>query len=245
MRVGVKRGQTVAKVAARRGHPEDARVIADKNGIRSINSKFGRDRRLLVPQDLKEDLSFDVLAGEGAPTVTDGYQKLTTVDRPMATGISVFEGYNPITLEIPIWFEAVRRNGVDVERDIKLLEKMAGRGAGTVHGDGPAPIVRVSTTDNAGKVVPLIPSNYQWTAKNSTAPVYRVGGIDWDSSPIRNSAGNRIRQLATVTLVEHTKLDLLSRSAAKRSRQKPKKRGGTMAAWTPSGVTQVGPWRPA
>jgi hypothetical protein len=44
----------------------------------------------------------------------------------------------------------------------------------------------------------------------------------WDDGALRNRYGNRIRQLATVTLWEHVDLKLKTRSAVKRARTRPK-----------------------
>jgi hypothetical protein len=103
-------------------------------------------------------------------------------------------------MEVPIQFENVRgsREGLDIERDIALLERMAGRGNFEGAAIGPPPVVRVSTTNSKGEIVPLIPRGYQWSLQNPSAPLWRIAGIDWDTSVpdgvLRNDAGNRIRQ---------------------------------------------------
>jgi hypothetical protein len=222
-------GQSVAAVAAARGHPEDARLIADYNGIRSIYSRLGRST-LKVPKDLAAENSFDVMPGDSAPQIVDGYAVIETVDRPQRTGLTMFTGYSPIAMDVPIRFESHyykdgdRRPGQDIEDDIAKLELMAGRGIDSAAGTAPPPIIRVGVTRDGGKkTVPLIPKNYQFDRnENPHAPVWRINGIDWDSNPIRNRSGNRIRQLATVHLVAHTRLSLLQRSASTRTRSKPK-----------------------
>jgi hypothetical protein len=252
--VEVHHGDTVARIAARYGHPEDARAIADANGIRSIQSVLhagrsgqswgglsagvewaqahglmkGSIRRIKVPGELTSDASFSVLAGDRAPRIVGGYAKLSTVDRPDRVGLTKFDGYDPITMEVPIRFEAPpgSREGVDIEDDIQLLEWMAGRGVGEGAGVGPPPVIRLSTTDASGRVVPLIPANYQFSKQNPSAPLWRIQNpIDWDDEPLRNGGGNRIRQLATVTLYQHTVVKLATRSAAARhkAKKKPKK----------------------
>lgn len=228
MWVDVRVGDTVAKIAARRHHPEDIGVIRDKNGLRSAyatlrhSPKRKHDRtRLQVPGELRASLSFDVLAGDNPPTVSDGYAKFTTVDRPERVGLTKFEGYNPAGLRVPVRFEAIDRNGVDVERDIDLLERMAGRGNFEGAANGPPPVIRVSVTGPDGEVVPLIPSNYQWSFQNKTGPLWRVTAIEWDESAgdgvWRNNAGNRIRQKAVVVLQQHTRVKLATRSATVRA----------------------------
>jgi hypothetical protein len=233
MWVDVRVGDTCAKIAARRGHPEEASAIRDKNDLRSARAvlrhkpKRKHDRtRLKVPGELRAANTLNVLAGDNPPTVTAGYAKLSIVDRPERTGITKFDGYDPITLDVPIRFEAVDNNGVDVERDIALLERMAGRGNFEGASTGPPPVIRIAATGPSGEIVPLIPSNYQWAPQNKNGPLWRVAGIAWDetagSGVRRNAAGNRIRQLATVTLQQHTTLNLLSRSATTRAATRPK-----------------------
>jgi hypothetical protein len=52
--------------------------------------------------------------------------------------------------------------------------------------------------------VPLIPRQLPVVAAEPGAPLWRIAGIDWDTSVpdgvLRNDAGNRIRQKATVTV---------------------------------------------
>lgn len=222
--IAVRKGDTVQKIATRRGHPERARAIADMNGIRSVRSVLSR-KRIRVPGQLRAAGIFHVLAGDSAPQIVDGYANYETVDRPGRVGLTVFSGYNPITMEVPIVFEGVRDGrGVDIERDIRLLERMAGRGNFPGTAVGPPPVVRVSTTNGQGQVVPLIASNYQWSLQNPSAPLWRVAAIDWDPDPLRNRAGNRIRQRASVTLQQHVRVSVASRSVAARSRSKPARR---------------------
>lgn len=223
-------GDTVAKLAARRGHPDQAKAIAKRNGIRSTRTvllhkpkKKNDKTRLLVPRPLRTPYSFHVLAGDTPPKPTGGYAKLSIVDRPERVGLTDFDGYDPITMEVPVRFLASDpTDGGGVESDIALLERMAGRGDFDGAGVGPPPIVRVSTTDNNGDVVPLIPRNYQWTKGNTNGPLWRVAGIDWDTSAQgcrRNPSGNRIVQVATVTLQQHTAITTAKRLSV---RKKPK-----------------------
>lgn len=218
----VRKGDTVEKIVGRLGHPEDARRVADKNDIRSVRSKLKR-HKLKVPGELRASLSFSVLAA-APPKIEDGYAKLGTLDRPGRVGITTFEGYNPISMLVPIQFESwtVRDGGADVEDDIALLERMAGRGKGA-DASGPPPVIRVSTTGASGNVVPLIPANYQWTLQNQGAPVWRISGIEWDDEPLRSGGGRRLRQGAVVSLQQHTKASLAVRSVAQRAKDKKKK----------------------
>lgn len=208
--LAVNPGDTVQKIATRRGYIERAREIADYNGIRRVTSPLGR-RSLQVPRAWHIVDQFHVYAGDTPPAVTDGYANWEVLDRPGRVGITQFQGYNPIGLEVPVRFESDDRNdeagGLDIEADIRLLERMAGRGIGTEEtGPGPATppgIVRVTAT-KAGKIVPLFGANYAQHPTNPNPPEYVITGIDWGDA-WRNSHGNRIRQLATVTLWQYVR----------------------------------------
>ena len=227
MTIRVKKGDTVRKVCARRGHPEDVKAVARKNNVKRPSRKFRKNRKLKVPREFKKENYFSVLAGDNAPYVTAGYAKIANVDRPYRVGLSIFEGYDPVELVVPIRFESVSRGnsgermGQGIERDIAELEKMAGRGNFKKAGSVAPPIVRLSAT-SGNEIVPLIPQNYQWSTQNKHAPTWRIAGIDWDNNPLRNSNGYRIRQLAEVRLVQYTKLNLLGRASS--ARKLPKKK---------------------
>jgi hypothetical protein len=97
---------------------------------------------------------------------------------------------------------------------------------GSVAGQGPPPVIRLSTTDNNGNVVPLIPLNYQWNISNASAPLWRIEDIAWDTGGWRNKLGNRIRQKAVVTMWQYTPINLvvsLSQRAAKKKKTVKKK----------------------
>jgi hypothetical protein len=239
----VHTNDTVAKMLAHRGHPELADRVLKANKVRSAytvlrhSPKRKHDRtRLLIPKLAAADNAFDAYADIGgqAPTITDGYAKVDIVDRPYRVGIAHFVGYNPGEMEVPLTFDSIRdttgtgaAQGDDIEDACALLELMGGRG--NFHGSsvGPPPIIRVGvyTGGAHSKVIPLIPANWQWSTENAAAPVWRVAGLEWDRSPLRNSAGNRIRQNVTVTLKEHILAHAAQRSAATRA-----KSGGSKAA---------------
>jgi hypothetical protein len=150
-----------------------------------------------------------VQAGDGAPVVTGGYAKFMTVDRPQRTGLNVFSGYDPITITFPIVFEAfLSGQGEQIEDDIATLERLAGRGVFKGAGASTPPAVNVQVTDAGGDTVPLLPKNYQYDPdENTNPPDWFIAGLDWDDHPIRNDAGNRIRQACTVTLTQRTVAD--------------------------------------
>lgn len=224
IRIRVLVGDTIRKIAARRGHPEDARTIARLNKIRSITKvlhhkprRAGDKLHIRVPGTLRRSEAFHVLAGAQPPRIIGGYQKLEILDRPGRTGLTHFTGYDPITMEVPIQFEQFKGgDGEGVEQRIALLERMAGRGNFKGASAGAAAIIRLSTTDNAGAIVPLLPPNYQWSPQNPAAPQWRIANIEWDEDPLRDDDGNRVRQAAVVTVQQHTHLSLEVRSVARR-----------------------------
>jgi hypothetical protein len=242
--VKIPKNLTVAAFVNRRGHPEDAWQVAKKNHIRGIhkavwkpltkkqkkNKKLARKlrkkqkRRLYVPGELRASLSFHVLAGDSPPKITGGYAKFDTVDRPERVGLLSFNGYDPIEMEVPIRFESDRRrNAAKLESDIVLLERMAGRGNFKGVAVGPPPIIRLTTT-RGDNTVPLIPLSYQESPQNKRAPLWRIVDIAWGDDTLRTSGGNRYRQLATVTVQQHTNVRLVTRSVTKRSKSKKKSR---------------------
>jgi hypothetical protein len=226
--VTTKTGDTIQKIASRRGHPEDARNIAKLNGIRSVLSVLRHHPRrksdimkIKVPGELQSSAFFHVLAGEEPAKVTAGYQKLETRDRPLRTGITAFAGYDPITMEIPIRFEAFKSgDGASVEDDIALLERMAGRGIFKGAAIGPAPIIRIATTGPTGAVNGLIPPAYQYNKDNPSGPLWRIADIAWDDGALRGRDGNRIRAMATVTVQQDMHVSFKIRSVAKRKAKK-------------------------
>jgi hypothetical protein len=152
-----------------------------------------------------EENLFEVLAGEGGPTPTDGYAKWAHVPRPQRVAMTVLEGYEPMTMTVPILFDAVvaTRRREDIELNIQKLEWMAGRGilfrGKPGHpGQGDSPLVRVFTTDGAGRPTPLVPKQFQ-----TKDLLWIVTGLAFDETPDRNKAGHRIRQKVTVTLTQY------------------------------------------
>lgn len=155
--------------------------------------------------------SFDVLAGDGAPAITNIGAKVNTIDRARRKGFTVVSGYDPIQMDVPIQFEALTdRPGKwwaltpDLDGDIRKLIWMAGRGKlwKTGHAAvGDPPLVTVTTY---GTGVNLIPPDFQYNGN--------PGDIHWvitnaalDRSVdgyIGNRAGKTVRQKATVTLLE-------------------------------------------
>lgn len=247
VKVNVRRpNDTAQSIAARLGQPADARAIASLNSLRSTYQKI-KTPTVRVPQRLRPENVVSILAGQEPPKITDGYAKFDVIDRFSRTGITQFTGYAPLTMTVPLAFEALsslaglggqgpagprpvaapegvakaaqdaqRAAAQFIETQIKLLERMAGRGGFTGAGIGPPPVVRVTTTDAQGNTVHLIPAAYQWT-KSAAGPLWRVAGLAWDDGAIRDDFGNRVRASCVVTLQEHTHTSLVSQSAAARA----------------------------
>ncbi len=159
------------------------------------------------------NLTFTVLAGDQSPTITGGYAKWQTIDRPLRRGLTVFQGYDPIIMQLPIRFIRLhggmrtdRAAGIDIEADIEKLETMAGTGTFS----GPSWRLWLTTFDGNGTTIPLIPFQYQSSSPGVPSPFantvgvqvvpWIITGLTWDTSPIRNPDGYRIRQDATVTV---------------------------------------------
>jgi hypothetical protein len=146
--------------------------------------------------------NFTVLAGSAAPTVTAGFAKWSVIDRAQRVGMTVLAGYDPLVMDVPVMFDSVVQQSSDIEGDIAKLDWMAGRGklfasdGGVgVAGQGDSPLVRVFSTNTNGVETALIPPSCQgldWV----------VSGVTFDPNPLRNRAGSRIRQPATVTLTQ-------------------------------------------
>jgi hypothetical protein len=219
--VTAKRGQTILGVVATFGHPELAYQVARMNGIRSYMSKLTHGERLKLPGTFST-VSFNVLSDAVPSTITDGYAVYEIVNRPGRVGINKFDGYNPVAMQLNLQFEAYQgQNGTDVENSISKLERMGCRGQFAGTGQSPPPAVRVSTTDNHGQPVWCIPSNYQWSPHNPSAPLWRVTAITWDAtadSVLRDDNGKRVRQLCQVTLTQYTPVAPISRSVTERAR---------------------------
>lgn len=241
--VRAQQGDTIFKIAARRGHPELAAKILALNSdvviklgvvgtsfpikLRSMTQFIPSGTLIKLPGTLAPGESFNVLCGENRPKIVNGYAKYSTVDRPGRVGINRFDGYDPIEMDIAIRFESfTEADGVEVERKIAILERMAGRGAFDGAAQGPPAVIRVSVTDNKHNVVPLIPSNYQWSRKNPTAPLYRISNIAWDDGALGAPAtdklpgGGRIRATAVVTVKQFTPGTNVKRTMTQRAKSK-------------------------
>lgn len=158
-----------------------------------------------------------VLCGDTPPTIKGGYAKWATVDRPLRRGVSIFQGYDPVTMELNLRFGhwdpgagwlTDENTGQAIEQEIETLEWMAGSNFTA----GQSPFVYVNTYDTQGNTTNLVPYEYQQTAGWSGAmadanlwPWVVQGGITWGKSwrtGIGSSPGAaRVYQDCTLTLM--------------------------------------------
>jgi hypothetical protein len=156
-----------------------------------------------------------VLCGQDRPVIMDGYAMWTTVPRPLRTGVTTFQGYNPakmtLSLTFGIWtglgtatggWECGPEAGQMVEADIATLEWMAGANFNV----GSSPYVYVNSYGNSGGTTNLVSSQYQETsgASKSTTDTKRWpwvidSGIQWGTA-IGNNQGDRVYQECTLSL---------------------------------------------
>jgi hypothetical protein len=239
------KGDTIRKVAARRGHPELAASIVTLNKgrdllphpkrqpghkappipkLRSATQVLRTGAVVRLPGILKAGEFLSVNAGDEPPVVKAGYAKYDVVDVPGRIGISRFLGYDPIAIDIPVQFENYAAGlGGTIETNIQILERMAGRGDYPGAAVGPPAVIRISARDAHGNAVPLIPPDYQWSSQHQHAPLFRISTIVWDAGAQRNDTGYRVRQTATVTVTQYTPLQTVIRSVARRTQTIPSK----------------------
>lgn len=177
---------------------------------------FGERQRIVFVNLLGE--SVEVLAGaNGAPTITAGYAKWLNIPRPQRNAVTVLEGYEPTTLSIPVTFSAIMFSAnpapgswvrvgspQNVETAITTLEEMAGlrqKRQGTKEYRAETQLLNVYTADGKGNQIPLLPPGARTIVEKANT-YWVIDGIEWDTKPEREGAGNRIRQDATVTLLE-------------------------------------------
>lgn len=218
---------TIAKILARRGRPDMAQEVLQLNrDVRLPNGHFLRDSRqrlplhtiIRLPGTLTQGDTFDVYPDDNRPVITGGYAKYDTVDRPGRVGINRFLGYDPLSMDITVQFEDYHRNdGHVVERDIAVLERMAGRGDYQGAALGPPAVVEITVTGKRGGAVPLIPHSYQWSPSAQSAPLYRISAIQWAAGALSDDEGRRIRAGATITVTQYTPILLAVRSATQRA----------------------------
>lgn len=157
--------------------------------------------------------AFAVLCGDNPPTPTSGFAKWTTVDRPLLRGLTVFTGYDPVTLNVEVRFGVWTStwewlvddaSGQQVETDMHKLMTMGGM----FQGAGQSPYVYLNSYDSSGRTTPLIPLTMQQTSgvtgklANANTWPWVVTGLQWGEAT-KNPGGYTVRRDCTVTLLNY------------------------------------------
>jgi hypothetical protein len=161
-----------------------------------------------------EEHHIPALLGSEGVTPTDGWGKWAEVGRRQRTALTVLEGYAPYTITVPILLDAGYLGFDDIEGQCSILEWFGGRGTlfrgKPGHpGQGEPPVIEVSSES---ELVPKWCQSGLGPAGSTlyvlqTPIEYNMCGREW-ITPIRRSAsepgaGRRIRQAATLTLVQY------------------------------------------
>lgn len=196
----------------------------------------------------RETNHFRALANNDSIEAIEGYAIYARVKRPQRKSMTVLEGYEPMTIVVPLVFdestaelvaETARWRGSKgtIEEDIQALEWMGGRGIRfktpqeggvATPGEGNSPLVTITSTDSDGTEKYLVPEQFQTKTLKWIVSAPSGSGIEWDktvgSGVLRNDDGERIRQACTVTLTEYVQpvFDEGANSAAARSKARQK-----------------------
>lgn len=153
-------------------------------------------------------LSVAMLRGSDPPKITGGTGGWEIQSRPRRVGITVWQGRDPYSLDIPILFDAYR-SGASLEADIARLNQMA-IGSDlhqppTVKIDGALPIK----------------GNVSWI----------ISSIEWGTNVFWDQQGDqpyRTRQDAVVKVIQYNPVDRLVVQNAGHPNQYVTKRGETL-----------------
>lgn len=152
--------------------------------------------------------TFDALCGKTPPTITGGYAKWKTYERPYARALTIQDGYDPVQMKVDIiittytpyqGWDSSDAAGQALEAQtgpIAALEWMAGSNFSF----GPSPVVYVWSHSTQGGDSGLIPRQYA-SSSSAHGPRYPwvIKALAWGTS-YRSSNGYRIWQEATLTL---------------------------------------------
>jgi hypothetical protein len=158
---------------------------------------------------LEEEYALNAICGTEGVKITGGWGKWKIVGRPQRVGITVLEGYDPMTVTIPL---IIDKAGASVESEIAILEWLGGRGRLFKHrpgyaGQGDTPLIELYSTNGSEQQTALVPRILQDEGKSEIRFV--VSNIEYDIcgreyiQAIRNKQFERIRQAATVTLLQY------------------------------------------
>ena len=131
-----------------------------------------------------EGISVEFFLGEGTPQVVDGYAGWEIIDRPKRRALTHWKGSNPVRLQVPILIDNFI-DGDSIEPECRKVEKLAGL---TKDGDQP-PLIEIHSDG-------VIPHDFHDAPHNQ----WVIETLDWGDA-VRNHAGNRIRQAATITFL--------------------------------------------
>lgn len=148
--------------------------------------------------------------GDGVPTVT-GAGGWNLVPREKQTSITEWQGYDPLSMDIPIVFDGFL-DDTSIEQSIKSLYWLMRQPQGPRH--EPA-VLSLSG--------PIPYTELRWVINN----IQPVTGGD---AELRRSDGNRVRFTATVTLVQYVAGNTVTShkpSPAKRHKGTTSRKGGT------------------
>jgi hypothetical protein len=143
---------------------------------------------------------FTVLCGANPPQITDGFALWQTLSLPLRRGLTVFQGYDPLTMTVDLIFGIAAAGGWDQsdsageanEQNIQYLEWLAGA---TTH-TGPPAIVKLFGYGPDGQQNALIPQPYQGLA-------WVISALE-PGKTIKNASGAlRIYYEVTVTLTNY------------------------------------------
>lgn len=147
------------------------------------------------------------LLGPERPDVSAGYGGWAEVERPRRTTVTTWTSQPARRMSLNVlidnWYE-----GRSVEDQIRQLERMALPRPG-----GQPPVVKVSA---AGGVIPPFYEALGWV----------IDAISWGDG-LTNENWNRVRQAATVTLLEYVSDDLLAKRTSPAKKQRAKRARAT------------------
>lgn len=166
-----------------------------------LSGKLGAEEQTVV----------GTLGSEGV-TVVDGWGRWSKVQRRQRTAITVLEGYEPYTIELPLLLDAPSLGREDVEQEVKKLEWFGGRGTIFSHkpgypGQGETPLLELTANSR------LVPYWCQSNKGSEGSIRYVLEKIEYNVlghesvAPIRlpsgDRAGARTRQACTLTLLQY------------------------------------------
>lgn len=151
--------------------------------------------------------------GEGFPNQTQGFGGWEETERWRRKSVTTWKGRQPWRISIPLLFDRLREGtqGVSVEPDIRLLERLAGGGI-----EGTPPLIQF---DSAG----VVPHDKH----DADHVIWVIDGLEFGAA-VRNRYGNRVRAEVTVTVLEYVADEYLVHRAAanqRRDKRRSKRRG--------------------